>query len=365
VNASDGQVNDRCRKCGVDMPSSFVACPVCLTLVHGDRLQAMAAQATQAQSTGDLAGAIEIWTTMLDLLPPGSVQHKRIEQMIADAQAQLATPTSPASSAPSARPTSKRRTGLLVGLGAVALLLVKFKWVLIFLLGKGKLLLLGLLQAKTFLSMGLALLVYITAWGWKFALGLVASIYVHEMGHVARLRHYGIPATAPMFIPGVGAFVRLRQSPRSPAEDASIGLAGPLWGLAAALVCLLVGTWAAWPSWTAMAAVGAWINIFNLLPIWQLDGGRAWNALSRAQRGWTTAVLWALALWVGEGLFFILAVVASLRALAGKAPEQGDRGATWTYLGIALALTIVIYLAGLGTGGLHGLPAAAPTGASN
>lgn len=365
MNASDAQVKDTCRKCGVEMPSSFVACPVCLTLVHGDRLQAMATEATQAQGAGDLPRAIEIWTSMLDLLPPGSVQHKRIEQMIAEARTKLAPPTSPAASAPAARPTAKRRSGLLVGLGALGLLLVKFKWVLIFLLGKGKLLLLGLMQAKTFFSMGLALLVYITAWGWKFALGLVASIYVHEMGHVARLRHYGIPATAPMFIPGVGAFVRLRQPPRSPAEDASVGLAGPLWGLAAALVCLLVGTWAAWPSWTAMAAVGAWINIFNLLPIWQLDGGRAWNALSRAQRGWATAVLWILALWVGEGLFFILAVVASLRALGGKAPAQGDRSATWTYLGIAVALTAVIYLAGMGIGGLHGMPAATPAGTSH
>lgn len=360
---ADNQVKDRCRKCGVEMPSSFVACPVCLTLVHGERLQAMAAGATQAQSAGDLARAIDTWTSMLELLPPGSVQHQRIDEMIADAQTKLATPGKPAASAPAAK-TTKRRTGLLVGLGAVGLLLLKFKWVLIFLLGKGKLLLLGLLQAKTFFSMGLALLVYITAWGWRFALGLVASIYVHEMGHVARLRHYGIPATAPMFIPGVGAFVRLRQSPRSPAQDASVGLAGPLWGLATALVCLLIGSLAAWPSWTAMAAVGAWINIFNLLPIWQLDGGRAWNALSRAQRGGTTAVLWILALGIGEGLFFILAVVASLRALAGKPPEQGDRNATWTYIGIAVALAAVIYLAGMGGGGLHGMSAVAP-GASH
>lgn len=67
-------------------------------------------------------------------------------------------------------------------------------------------------------------------------------------------------------------------------------------------------------------------------------------------------MLWILALGIGEGLFFILAVVASLRALAGKPPEQGDRSATWTYIGIAVALAAVIYLAGMGGGGLHGMP---------
>jgi Zn-dependent protease len=247
--------------------------------------------------------------------------------------------------------TAKRRSGWLAGLGVVGVLLLKFKWVLIALLGKGKLLAVGLLQAKTFLSMGLALLVYVTAWGWKFALGIVVSMYVHEMGHVARLRHYGIPATAPMFVPGFGAFVRLRQPPRSPAEDASVGLAGPLWGLAAAAVFFLIGNLAAWPAWIAIAAVGAWINVFNLLPIWQLDGGRAWNALSRAQRGWASAVLWGLALCAGDGLFFILAVVASMRALGAKTPEKGNREAAWTYVGLAVVLTIIVYLARMSLGG--------------
>src|SRR3989454_12639768 len=75
--------------------------------------------------------------------------------------------------------------------------------------------------------------VYWAAWGWKFALGVVLSIYVHEMGHVQALQRYGIKATAPMFIPGVGAVVRLKQYPASPREDARVGLAGPLGGLGA------------------------------------------------------------------------------------------------------------------------------------
>src|SRR6185369_768538 len=109
----------------------------------------------------------------------------------------------------------------------------KFKWAVLLLLGKGKLLLVGLTQAKTLLSIAIALGVYTMAYGWKFALGLIASLYVHEMGHVAWLRRYGIPASAPMFVPGLGAFVRLKSHPPTPAQDARVGLAGPVWGAAA------------------------------------------------------------------------------------------------------------------------------------
>src|SRR5439155_143942 len=83
--------------------------------------------------------------------------------------------------------------------------------------------LLGLTKASTLFTMLLSAGVYWAAWGWKFALGVVLSIYVHEMGHVQALQRYGIKATAPMFIPGVGAVVRLKQYPASP-RDARVGL---------------------------------------------------------------------------------------------------------------------------------------------
>src|SRR5207253_1330115 len=94
------------------------------------------------------------------------------------------------------------------GVGAVGALLAKFKFVLLFVLTKAKLLLLGLTKGGTFLSMLLSAGLYWTIWGWKFAFGLVLSIYIHEMGHVQALQRYGIKATAPMFIPGFGAVTR-------------------------------------------------------------------------------------------------------------------------------------------------------------
>jgi hypothetical protein len=75
---------------------------------------------------------------------------------------------------------------------------------------------------------------YWALYGWMFGLGLVLSIYVHEMGHVWVVRKLGFAASAPMFLPLMGAFVRLHQRPSSPREDARIGLGGPIWGTAGA-----------------------------------------------------------------------------------------------------------------------------------
>jgi Zn-dependent protease len=172
----------------------------------------------------------------------------------------------------------------------------------------------------------------------------VLSIYVHEMGHVVWLRRYGIPATAPMFIPGVGAFVRLNQRPATPAEDARVGLAGPIWGAGAALVAVVVGTFLEVPIILAIGKVGAWINLFNLLPVWQLDGGRAFAALSRRQRGVAAAVLWPVALIGADGMLVILAIAATVRAAmkSPETPEVGDRPVLATYVALIVGLTALM-----------------------
>jgi Zn-dependent protease len=354
-----------CASCGSELPPSLLACPGCGRLVHADRLRSQAADAERAEQHGDLAGALAAWRCVLELLPAGAGQHQRVwakvQQLSAlvpagAAPATPATPAGPAVAQPQAA-TAAPRTGWrkwVAGLSAVGVLLAKLKWVLLALLGKGKALLIGLTQAKTFLSMVIAIGVYTLAFGWRFALGLVMSIYVHEMGHVVWLRRYGIPATAPMFVPGLGAFVRLKQRPATAAEDARVGLAGPVWGAAAAVGALVLGHTLHVPILAAIARVGAWINLFNLLPVWQLDGGRGFVALSRRQRGYAAGVLWILALTAHEGMLFLLAIAASFRAAStvGGAPERGDRAVFLTYLTLVIGLTWLMGLAGpLPTGG--------------
>lgn len=326
----------RCPDCGTELPPSLLACPACHRLLHADTLRQLAAHAEAAEARGDATAALGHWRRALELLPAGSRQGERIRARVADLSRRLET--APGGGILAGPPPGSRWARWLAPLGVVGLALWKFKVVIALVLTKGKLLLLGLTQTTTLFSMLLAFTVYWTAWGWRFALGLVGSMYVHEMGHVAALRRLGIRATAPMFIPGFGAFVRMQQYPADAREDARVGLAGPVWGLAAA-----VAAWAVWaattqPFWGGVARASAWLNLFNLLPVWQLDGGRGLRVLSRRQRWLLVAVLAAAWAVTREGLLVLLLLVAGLRAF----PRQGgpgDRRALAEFVLLVLALS--------------------------
>jgi Zn-dependent protease len=109
------------------------------------------------------------------------------------------------------------------------------------------------------------------------------------MGHVAAMRRYGLQATAPMFIPGFGALIRMQQHPATTQEESRIGLAGPIWGLGAAAACFLIYITTQQPFWAALTHTGAMINLFNLMPIWGLDGDRGFKSLNRNERWLATA----------------------------------------------------------------------------
>jgi len=182
----------------------------------------LAAEAERSRQAGDPSGALAAWRQALDLLPRDTTQHQAVSARI------VALSRTVDGEPVAGKPGSRWGKGA-AGLGAIGALLAKFKFAVVFLLTKAKLLLFGLTKAGTLFSMLLSAGVYWTIWGWKFAIGIVLSIYVHEMGHVQALQRYGIKATPPMFIPGVGAVIRLKQYPATPREDARVGLAGPLW----------------------------------------------------------------------------------------------------------------------------------------
>jgi Zn-dependent protease len=327
----------------------LLACPSCGTLVHSAELKSLAQAGALAETSGELASALGAWRSALELLPASTAQHAKILAKVQALSARVQT-TGTTTAEKSDRAGSRRRGigAWLAGLGATGALLFKFKAIPLFLLGKGKLLLLGLTQAKTFFSMAISVGVYAMVFGWWFAFGLVVSIYVHEMGHVAALRLYGIPASAPMFVPGLGAFVRLKQRPATAGEDARVGLAGPIWGAGAALVALLFGKANDVPVLVAIGSVGAMINLFNLLPVWQLDGARAFVALTKRQRFIVSGVLWLLALFARDFTLFLLAIVATGRALTTDrtAPNEGDRGVLATFVVLAIGLTLIMTSAG-------------------
>ncbi len=291
-------------------------CPSCGRLVHAEQLNQLAATAVAAVQAGLPHEALQHWRTALELLPDGSVQAREVQQRI-DALVQAAN-SSPMSTHPS-KAASGTWTGKLGIFGMIGLAVWKFKWLAALVLTKGKLILFGLTKVSTLASMCLAIGAYAAAWGWQFAVGFVVIMYVHEMGHVYALRRLGIRADAPVFIPGLGAFVRLRQAVSNPIDDAAMGLAGPLWGLAAAVATAVLFETTRYPLFAALTHVGGILNLFNLIPIYPLDGGRGLRALSNLQRYILLAIVLAAFLLGGNGFLVIILIVAAYRTFTERA----------------------------------------------
>jgi Zn-dependent protease len=339
MEASDTHDAPRCAGCGTEIAPTLLSCPSCQTLVHAQRLKQLASDARAAKARGDPLTALEALRAALELLPPKSRQYETIAAQAAELSRQVDADTD-ANRPPSSEQSRRSgKWGAAAGVGTLGILLWKFKFALGFIVTKGKLLLAGLTKGSTFISMLLSLGVYWAAWGWKFALGLVLCIYVHEMGHVAALRRFGVKATAPMFLPGLGAVIRLKQYPATAREDARVGLAGPLWGLAAAVAAYVVYLATGWTSWAAIAKVGAWINLFNLMPVWQLDGGRGFRALSRRQRWLALAALALMWFLTAEGMLVLLLIFALFQAAGGKSAPEPDRTALIQYVFLVVTLS--------------------------
>ena len=143
-------------------------------------------------------------------------------------------------------------------------------------------LLLKLKYVTVVLTMLASVAAYSLFFGWSFAVGIVLLILVHEMGHVIELRRQGVPASAPLFIPFLGAFVNMKGRPRSAYQEALSGLAGPLVGTAASVVVAFWANATGSGFLMALAFFGFFVNLFNLLPVLPLDGGRAAAALHPA-----------------------------------------------------------------------------------
>jgi Zn-dependent protease len=327
----------RCPQCFTVLPASALSCPSCHTLVYAPRLKALAVAAQQAEARADVSAQLEAWREALGLLPPGSSQHGEISRRVETLSRSLDRGLPPATPPPQGG--HKKAWGTL---GAGALLLWKFKAIGVFLLTKGKLLLFGLSKGTTFFSMLAAIGVYWTIHGWKFAVGFVLSIYIHEMGHVAAMKRYGLAATAPMFIPGFGALIRMKQHPATVQEEARIGLAGPIWGLAAAAACFLIYMATDSPYWAALTHVGAMINLFNLMPVWQLDGGHAFKALNRSERWIAAAVVGGMLLMTGEGLLVLIGILAVIQAFQTAPNEAGDRPTLVQFAGLVVVLGLLM-----------------------
>ncbi len=206
-------------------------------------------------------------------------------------------------------------------------------------------------------SMIFMIWVYAALWGWKWGVGFVVLLLLHECGHLLAAKHFGLKVSAPMFIPFMGAFIALKEAPRNAWIEAGVGIGGPLLGSAAALVCHLIGLSFHAPLFIGLAWTAYFLNLFNLTPVGMLDGGRIATALSP----W----LWLVGLfvlgwmaWTHPNFIIWLVLIVSLPrvfSLFRKRTEEEQRfyeikpAQRWTmaamYVGLIAALVFGMHVA--------------------
>jgi Zn-dependent protease len=158
--------------------------------------------------------------------------------------------------------------------------------------GKAKFLFLALIKVKALTTLGtmfISIAAYTLVFGWPFAVGLVLLLFVHEMGHVIQLRREGVEASAPLFIPFLGAVISAKSLGKDAVAEARVGLAGPILGTVGTLIPLAIYLATDSDLWRAIAYVGFFINLINLLPVLPLDGGRAMAVLG--PKVWIAGIL--------------------------------------------------------------------------
>jgi Zn-dependent protease len=232
-----------------------------------------------------------------------------------------------------------------VGIG---LILAKFKGLLFLLLSaKWFFLAKGIfISSFSFLA---SIWFYSLFFGWKFAAVFTVLILIHELGHTLAMRFFGVPSSLPYFIPGFGAFVRMKGPVASPHSEAYIALAGPFAGGLAALCCYQLGLSNGDHFWVAEAYTGFFLNAFNLLPIPGLDGSRVLAVLS--PRLWIFGVVgllaWAFLAHWWSPILLLLVLFSIPQAIAAW---RGDFDARYGGLeieqriGVALSYVTVLWL---------------------
>lgn len=122
--------------------------------------------------------------------------------------------------------------------------------------------------------------VYQENMGWKFAVGFVTLILIHELGHVVAAQKFNLRSSPPIFIPNFGALILLRDRTGNAWVEAIVGIGGPLFGAIGAAVCYMVHVYTGDSWWALLAYYGFLLNLFNLTPVGMLDGGRIVTAIS-------------------------------------------------------------------------------------
>ncbi len=316
-----------CKRCSHELAPGALVCDQCHALVHSEKLDQLASEAKQLEAVGNLRQAREHWLMGLPLLPPNSRQADWIQQHARSLDAAASQIQPPP-------PSDNKWARKLGPVGPIAVLLAK-----------SKVLLTAIFKLKFLLSFVAFIGIYWAAFGMMFGIGFAVLILIHEMGHFIDIKRRGLPAEMPVFLPGLGAYVRW-QALGVPLETrAAVSLAGPLAGFFAALACAVLWWQTGNPLWAALARAGAVLNLLNLIPVWVLDGGQAALALSKTERIVLLTACLALWLVLGENMFFLVALGFGYQVFfAGHLPARPSRATTIYFAAVLTALGVMIRL---------------------
>jgi len=311
----------KCKRCSSPVPPEALACVQCHALVHADELEQLASWANACEEQNDLKKARENWLKALDHLPPDSTQAAWIRGKVKS----LSLDPPP--------PESKHEW--VKKLGPLAPLAVA--------LSKAKVLL-SVFKLKFLLSLFAFMWVSWSFFGAKFGIGFAILILIHEMGHFIDIKRRGLPAEMPVFLPGLGAYVRWHALGVSNETRAAVSLAGPLAGWLSAAACALLWWKTGNTLWAALARAGAWLNVLNLIPVWMLDGGQAVLVLNKTERLVLLTACLVLWLLVGESVFFLVALGAGWCLFAKDMPSNPNRAITAYFVVVLSSLGLVLWL---------------------
>ena len=306
-----------CARCARPLTPGSLECPQCRTLVHSDQVEQLAAQARALEAHGDFQSARDRWQACLPLLPSQSQHAIWIRDHLRELEAAQNTVGSTQPQAQAKGQWAKR----LGPLGPILLTLVKFKSYFSFLLFFG---------------------FYWQIWGPKFGIGFAVLVLVHEMGHFIDIKRRGLPADMPMFLPGLGAYVRGNAMGVSLETRAAVSLAGPLAGALAAIACALIWRQTGGGLWAALAYTGAWFNALNLIPLWIFDGSKGILPLNRLERVVVLLVSAALAYALKEWIFAIVALGTGIRLFTHDAESEGSATIASYFVAVITVLAAVL-----------------------
>ena len=311
-----------CSGCAAELLPGDLECPRCHALVHAEALERLASQAKELENQSKPLEARERWLEALRLLPAESKQAKWVRNH-AQQLAWAARTPSPAQS----------RHKWASKLGPLAPLAVA--------LSKAKVLL-AVFKLNFLLSLAAFIGVYWSLYGPKFGLGFVALIFLHELGHFIDIKRRGLPAEMPVFLPGLGAYVRWQALGVSLETRAAVSLAGPLTGFLTAAACAFLWWHTGNGIWAALARAGAWLNVLNLIPVWVLDGGQAAAALDKQERMWLLTSCLALWLLLNQSVFFLVALGAGFRIFTKDLPPHPSRVITAYFITVLACLGVLM-----------------------